>query len=187
MFPFKGTFHNDQHHSKDSISSRFLIVSVIPATSSQSEIKTDPTDIKPVLNGIESTGIQPAPIPGTVPTQPSNSTPENGLPLAATAEEVKERCPPKAMVKPQVLTHVIEDFVIQESSEPFPVTRNSLCLKPTHSTNDSDEPPRKKHANSPSSVGGKGEMAKCEACGTVDLKAKFKKNKRFCSVTCSKR
>lgn len=51
------------------------------------------------------------------------------------------------MVKPQVLTHVIEDFVIQESSEPFPVTRSSILgeVKPTQSSNDrdSDEPSRK--------------------------------------------
>lgn len=50
------------------------------------------------------------------------------------------------MVKPQVLTHVIEDFVIQESSEPFPVTRSSILeVKPTQSSNDrdSDEPNRK--------------------------------------------
>jgi hypothetical protein len=96
---------------------------------------------------VESTGIQLVPIPGTVPSQPSNfAIAENGLPIATTAEEVKERCPPKAMVKPQVLTHVIEDFVIQESSEPFPVTRSALLgdLKPTQSSNDkeSDEPPR---------------------------------------------
>ena len=96
----------------------------------------------------ETTGVQPVPIPGTVPTQPSNtSVAENGLPIATTAEEVKERCPPKAMVKPQVLTHVIEDFVILESSEPFPVTRSALLgdLKPTQSSNDKDmdEPPRK--------------------------------------------
>lgn len=49
------------------------------------------------------------------------------------------------MVKPQVLTHVIEDFVIQESSEPFPVTRSSILgeVKPTQSSNDGDEPNRK--------------------------------------------
>lgn len=51
------------------------------------------------------------------------------------------------MVKPQVLTHVIEDFVIQESSEPFPVTRSSILgeVKPTQSSNDRDcdEPNRK--------------------------------------------
>lgn len=36
---------------------------------------------------------------------------ENGL------EEVKDKGPPKALVKPQVLTHVIEGFVIQEGGE----------------------------------------------------------------------
>lgn len=48
----------------------------------------------------------------------------------------------------------------------------------------------KKRASSPSSNGigmsPKGEMAKCEACGTIDLRAKFKKNKRFCSPLCAK-
>ncbi|ODN04866.1 Polyhomeotic-like protein 2 [Orchesella cincta] len=76
---------------------------------------------------------------------------------------------PKAMVKPQVLTHVIEGFVIQEASEPFPLGRNG----------DSDEPPMKKIALS-------GEMGKCEMCGKVDLRSKFKKNKRFCSSQCAK-
>jgi hypothetical protein len=38
---------------------------------------------------------------------------------------------PKAMVKPQVLTHVIEGFVIQEASEPFPMNRNGeSCEEP---------------------------------------------------------
>lgn len=108
-----------------------------------------PSELKSHLNGIDSSlndSLQSAtPIPGTVPTQPSNMTPsENGLPVAVTAEEVKERCPPKAMVKPQVLTHVIEDFVIQESSEPFPVRPGLLAdYKNAHSGDkDCDEPPR---------------------------------------------
>ncbi|XP_060534304.1 polyhomeotic-proximal chromatin protein-like [Cylas formicarius] len=105
--------------------------------------------------------------------------------VAAIAEEVKERCPPKAMVKPQVLTHVIEDFVIQESSEPFPITRSSLIgdLKPNQTADgkDFDEPPRKKQNLD------KEETAKCEACGIVDHKSKFKKNKRFCSAACGKK
>lgn len=29
--------------------------------------------------------------------------------------------PPQAIVKPQILTHIIEGFVIQEGAEPFPV------------------------------------------------------------------
>lgn len=83
-----------------------------------------------------------------MPVAPATNGTETTLPVATTAEEVKERCPPKAMVKPQVLTHVIEDFVIQESSEPFPITRNSLLgdMKPVASPVDkdnSDEPARK--------------------------------------------
>lgn len=39
----------------------------------------------------------------------------------------KDRAPvPQAVVKPQVLTHLIEGFVIQEGAEPFPV---SVLLK----------------------------------------------------------
>lgn len=109
-------------------------------------------DVKPMINGVEASSagamLQPAPIPGTVPTLPAINGSESGFPVAATAEEIKERCPPKAMVKPQVLTHVIEDFVIQESSEPFPITRSSLLndIKPVPSPADKenlDEPARK--------------------------------------------
>jgi len=42
---------------------------------------------------------------------------------------------PKAMVKPQVLTHVIEGFVIHEAAEPFHMPK----------TIDMDEPPSKLH------------------------------------------
>lgn len=167
-----------------------------------SEATTSPPDTKEVIttpqnprsqNVVESACVQPIPIPGTVPSQPSGTAySEVGLPLAVTAEEVKERCPPKAMVKPQVLTHVIEDFVIQESSEPFPVSRNGMLsdFKPSQSNyeKDTDDPPRKKRAMSPTpnSLSPKGDMAKCEVCGVIDNKSKFKKNKRFCSVACSK-
>lgn len=63
------------------------------ATSSQPEIK-EPShcnDVKPIINNIEPSIVQPAPIPGTVPSQPTNINSENGFPVAATAEEVKER------------------------------------------------------------------------------------------------
>ncbi|XP_017774346.1 PREDICTED: polyhomeotic-proximal chromatin protein-like isoform X7 [Nicrophorus vespilloides] len=152
-------------------------------------------EVKPIINGVEqnpTATVQPTPIPGTMTSVPVTTTTENGLPLAVTAEEVKERCPPKAMVKPQVLTHVIEDFVIQESSEPFPITRSSLLGDYKHPNSDKehpDEPPRKKLAASPNNVmsmSPKGELAKCESCGIVDIRAKFKKNKRFCSISCSK-
>lgn len=42
------------------------------------------------------------------------------------------------MIKPNVLTHVIEGFVIQEADEPFAVTRQRYTDKET-----SEEPPSK--------------------------------------------
>jgi hypothetical protein len=49
-------------------------------------------------------------------------------------DDSKQNKLPKAMVKPQaqILTHVIEGFVIQEASEPFP---------PVHKNGECDEPP----------------------------------------------
>lgn len=41
---------------------------------------------------------------------------------------VKDKQPQKAIVKPQVLTHVIDGFVIQEGSEPFPVSLLSIFI-----------------------------------------------------------
>lgn len=38
------------------------------------------------------------------------------MPISATVIVNNKQAPPKAMVKPQVLTHVIEGFVIQEGS-----------------------------------------------------------------------
>lgn len=55
------------------------------------------------------------------------------------------------MVKPQVLTHVIEGYVIQESSEPFAVNRgyNDSMVKKmaVKDVLGNGEPPRKKHCN----------------------------------------
>ncbi|XP_078060765.1 polyhomeotic-like protein 3 isoform X2 [Mustelus asterias] len=123
--------------------------------------------------------------------------------------------PPQAIVKPQILTHVIEGFVIQEGLEPFPVSRSSLLT---------DQPVKQKMhcegpATSPTSVQSVGElqssagkqlegsldsdlddltgeegmegsdpdMLKCEFCGKMDYAHKFRRSKRFCSMSCAKR
>lgn len=95
------------------------------------------------------------------------------------------------MVKPQVLTHVIEGFVIQESNEPFPVTRQRYPVTTSTSNDDDDEPPKKKMAleevtseKAEAVTLGPDQLA-CEVCGKVELRAKMKK-KRYCSTTCSK-
>lgn len=63
--------------------------------------------INSITNGVSSE--EPTTIPITVP-------------LTANSRHV----PPKAMVKPQVLTHVIEGFVIQEGN--YKRSIESLCL-----------------------------------------------------------
>lgn len=111
---------------------------------------------------------------------------------------------PKATVKPldaRVLTHVIEGYVIQESSEPFPVTRQRYSEK------ENDVPPMKKQkeedlkANEAVKVNGEsgtsanvtsstatlsaGDKVPCEHCGDKVDKNKLKK-KRFCSMQCAR-
>lgn len=89
------------------------------------------------------------------------------------------------MVKPQVLTHVIEGFVIQEANEAFPVTRQRYSER----GDTSDEPATKKRAianetdrpTSPSNT----TTLQCEHCGKSEQLSKMKK-KRFCSMSCAK-
>lgn len=58
------------------------------------------------------------------PSPPTLSLPP---PMSRVGLGDKDRAPvPQAVVKPQVLTHLIEGFVIQEGAEPFPV---SVLLK----------------------------------------------------------
>ncbi|XP_067422427.1 polyhomeotic-like protein 2 isoform X2 [Emydura macquarii macquarii] len=122
--------------------------------------------------------------------------------VAGTAPQNGENKPPQAIVKPQVLTHVIEGFVIQEGAEPFPVGRSSLLVgnlkkkyaqgllaeklpqqdNTTTTDSEMEEPylqESKEEGNPP--------KLKCELCGRVDFAYKFKRSKRFCSMACAKR
>ncbi|RVE73016.1 hypothetical protein OJAV_G00044810 [Oryzias javanicus] len=117
------------------------------------------------------------------------STPQNG-----------ENKPPQAIVKPQVLTHVIEGFVIQEGAEPFPVCVERLPIlidspkKLDHQlSSDPDKTPVSNAANTDSEPEDINQPEKeepkltCEYCGWVDFAYRFKGSKRFCSVVCAKR
>ncbi|XP_039611629.1 polyhomeotic-like protein 2 isoform X4 [Polypterus senegalus] len=140
--------------------------------------------VGPAPNMTSGNGNNTSTVPG--------STPQNG-----------ESKPPQAIVKPQILTHVIEGFVIQEGAEPFPVGRPALLidnLKKQKLQQDSD----KFSNNSPHTTDLEMENAsqqevknpeeeedapklKCELCGRVDFAYKFKRSKRFCSMACAKR
>lgn len=103
------------------------------------------------------------------------------------------------MIKPNVLTHVIEGYVIQEATDPFPVQRQRY---PERDTN--DEPPKKRSTNDSNSPISphtgqhqqsqqqqglsqqlQSDMGNCEICGKPELRNKMKR-KRFCSVDCAR-
>ncbi|XP_030229997.1 polyhomeotic-like protein 2b isoform X5 [Gadus morhua] len=123
--------------------------------------------------------------------------------VTASAPHNGENKPPQAIVKPQVLTHVIEGFVIQEGAEPFPVCVERLPVlihsprKSDHQlSDDPDKTPASHAANTDSEPDDLIQHDKeeedepkltCEYCGWVDFAYKFKGSKRFCSVVCAKR
>uniref|UniRef100_A0A3Q0RWD9 Polyhomeotic homolog 1 n=1 Tax=Amphilophus citrinellus TaxID=61819 RepID=A0A3Q0RWD9_AMPCI len=115
--------------------------------------------------------LSPAPTKDSAPpseaTFSSPPTLSLPLPLSRVGHGDKDRAPvPQAVVKPQVLTHVIEGFVIQEGAEPFPVT---VCMVSSVKS------------FFPFTV------LKCEYCGSLAPANQFRGSKRFCTNSCAKR
>uniref|UniRef100_A0A8C9XPF4 Polyhomeotic homolog 1 n=1 Tax=Sander lucioperca TaxID=283035 RepID=A0A8C9XPF4_SANLU len=88
---------------------------------------------------------------------PASSSPSPVLSVSRGVCQGERAPPPQAVVKPNVLTHLIEGFVIQEGAEPFPV---STCLT---------------------------RVLKCEYCKNFAPASQFRGTKRFCSMSCAKR
>ncbi|XP_054839133.1 polyhomeotic-like protein 3 isoform X3 [Eublepharis macularius] len=142
---------------------------------------------------------------------PAVATRSNSASMANRNPSIENKLP-QAIVKPQILTHVIEGFVIQEGLEPFPVSCSSLlieqpakkrllvegqvmnvmCVEPELQNN-------AKHADNSSDTEvedmiteeGLDEMEtdllKCEFCGKMGYANKFLRSKRFCTMSCAKR
>ncbi|CDQ82728.1 unnamed protein product [Oncorhynchus mykiss] len=121
--------------------------------------------------------LSPAPTldsaPKVVPAFSSPPTLSLPLPLSRGVGGQIDRAPlPQAVVKPQVLTHLIEGFVIQEGAEPFPVTgpvKEPLATGVQQADN------------------GGPAVLKCEYCESLAPASQFRGSKRFCSKTCAKR
>ncbi|XP_042569049.1 polyhomeotic-like protein 2 isoform X1 [Cyprinus carpio] len=139
-------------------------------------------------------GSPPAMTSGSGNNAPTvtGSAPQNG----------ESKPPPQAVVKPHILTHVIEGFVIQEGAEPFPVERPSLLMenlkkqKQHQAYSDLDKRSQTfQNADSEMEDFSQQElnnqnaepMLSCEFCGNVDFAYNFKRSKRFCSTVCAKR
>ncbi|XP_018430075.1 PREDICTED: polyhomeotic-like protein 2 [Nanorana parkeri] len=140
-----------------------------------------------------TSGNGSSPLPAAAP----GSTPQNA-----------ENKPPQAVVRPQILTHVIEGFVIQEGAQPFPSHRSRAALEvgrssllvaaqekcqllaeklPQQDNNTTTDSEMEEPSVPESKSDGDPPKLKCELCGRVDLEYKFKRSKRFCSMACAKR
>ncbi|XP_056892937.1 polyhomeotic-like protein 1 isoform X3 [Takifugu flavidus] len=79
---------------------------------------------------------------------------------------------PQAVVKPNILTHLIEGFVIHEGAEPFPDSAGEELT---------DSPD-----NNQSEIVIRAKVLKCEYCKSFAPASQFKGTKRFCSMSCAK-
>ncbi|KAM9038022.1 polyhomeotic-like protein 3 isoform 5-T6 [Sarcophilus harrisii] len=142
---------------------------------------------------------------------PAAATRSNSTSLPSTIPSAENR-PPQAIVKPQILTHVIEGFVIQEGLEPFPVSRSSLLVEQPMKKRPLLDGPvmsgvcvqtelqnNTKHADNSSDTEMEdaaaeegleemdSELLKCEFCGKMGYANEFLRSKRFCTMSCAKR
>ncbi|XP_058620249.1 polyhomeotic-like protein 2 isoform X2 [Onychostoma macrolepis] len=139
---------------------------------------------------------------GSLPAMTSGSGNNTPTVTGSAPQNGESKPPPQAVVKPQILTHVIEGFVIQEGAEPFPVERPSLLIenlkkqKQHQAYSDLDKRSQTfQNADSEMEDLSQQElnnqnaepMLSCEFCGTVDFAYNFKRSKRFCSTVCAKR
>ncbi|XP_062871629.1 polyhomeotic-like protein 2 isoform X2 [Trichomycterus rosablanca] len=126
-----------------------------------------------------------------------NSTP----PVTGSTPHNGHSKTPQAVVKPQILTHVIEGFVIQEGAEPFPVERPSLLVENVKKQKQQQQSEFEKRVQDFQTADTEMEdlsqqelknhevepTLSCELCGKVDSAYNFKRSKRFCSTVCAKR
>ncbi|CAI5782634.1 2 isoform X1 [Podarcis lilfordi] len=188
-----------------------------PLLPPQGALTTPPLAAPPEQQASEGTGTTPPHdseagrdslrrTPPDAPGSPGMTSGNNGSSAStvAGAPQNGENKPPQAIVKPQILTHVIEGFVIQEGAEPFPVGRSSLLVgslkqkyaqdllaeKPQHQDNNTTTTTDSEMEDpylQESKDDGSPPKLKCELCGRLDFAYKFKRSKRFCSMACAKR
>ncbi|KAM9340384.1 polyhomeotic-like protein 1 [Symphorus nematophorus] len=112
---------------------------------------------------------------------PASSSPSPVLTVSRGVCGQGDRAPPpQAVVKPNVLTHLIEGFVIQEGAEPFPVCGSVKDSAGEDLTNDSPDTNQSETVMTAT-------VLKCEYCKNFAPATQFRGTKRFCSMSCAKR
>ncbi|XP_022057759.2 polyhomeotic-like protein 1 isoform X1 [Acanthochromis polyacanthus] len=149
------------------------------SSSANDEDGPSPPRLQPVR---EHTSALPAsPVdPGSTAPPPAASSLSPVLSVSRGACGQGERAPPpQAVVKPQVLTHLIEGFVIQEGAEPFPVCGSVKDSTGEDLTNDSPDTNQSEMVTTAT-------VLKCEYCKNFAPASQFRGTKRFCSMSCAK-
>ncbi|XP_036378042.1 polyhomeotic-like protein 3 [Megalops cyprinoides] len=145
---------------------------------------------------IPHTNSSPTPVPPALVRSVS-------LPAQSSLPGGPENHPPQATVKPQILTHLVEGFVIQEGLEPFPVSRSSLMMDQVgkdlrgggagDSLTDTELPGNSTDTDLDFMAVEDGMeedmegVMHCEFCGKRSYTHTFLRSKRFCSTTCATR
>ncbi|KAL2085270.1 hypothetical protein ACEWY4_018590 [Coilia grayii] len=180
---------SDNHSAVSSLSSDLSPTqsSVLPASDDPPVPSGSPSPLTPLL------GRNP---PCPYPSSGSTTTPEH-----------QEK--PEA-IKPIILTHLVDGFIIQEGLEPFPVTRSSLIVEkldrgPEGAVNGLNDPEAfhrmdsmehvENSSDSDADAGphdngfeeGHRVMLQCEFCKRKGPSHSFVRSKRFCSSSCARR
>ncbi|KAM9838566.1 polyhomeotic-like protein 1 [Aulostomus maculatus] len=147
------------------------------SSSANDEDGPSPPQLQPVRDHTLPTN----PDAGLGAPQPPSSSPSIALSVSRGCYNQGERAPPpQAVVKPHVLTHLIEGFVIQEGAEPFPVCGPVKDSAGEDVTNDSLDTNQSEMVTTAT-------VLKCEYCKNFAPASQFRGTKRFCSMSCAKR
>ncbi|XP_054461496.1 polyhomeotic-like protein 1 [Anoplopoma fimbria] len=148
------------------------------STSANDEDGPSPPRLQPIRDHVSAVPTNPREAgPGAPP--PVSSSPSPLLSVSRGVGQGERAPPPQAVVKPNVLTHLIEGFVIQEGAEPFPVCGSVKDSTGEDLTNDSLDTNQSETVTTAT-------VLKCEYCKNFAPASQFRGTKRFCSMTCAK-
>ncbi|XP_051245600.1 polyhomeotic-like protein 1 isoform X3 [Dicentrarchus labrax] len=150
------------------------------SNSANDEDGPSPPRLQPVRDHPSALPTNPIEAAGSGAPPPATSPPSPVLAVSRGVCGQGERAPPpQAVVKPNVLTHLIEGFVIQEGAEPFPVCGSVKDSAGEDLTNDSPDTNQSETVTTAT-------VLKCEYCKNFAPASQFRGTKRFCSMSCAK-
>ncbi|XP_073319794.1 uncharacterized protein [Pagrus major] len=143
------------------------------SNSANDEDGPSPPRLQPVRDHASALPTNPiealASPPGSGTPPPASSSPSPVLAVSRGVCGQGERAPPpQAVVKPNVLTHLIEGFVIQEGAEPFPVCGSVKDSTGEDLTNDS--PDTNQSETVMTATGTTSASGSISACGRVKVR-----------------